>query len=525
MRKVLILMLAAVLLMATGATPVVATDEGYTVVAWGYDSVGQASPPEGLTAVAIAAGDYFSIALKADGTVVGWGGDSYGETSPPAGLTDVVAIGGGSFHSIALKADGTVVGWGDSNFGQMPPAGLTDVVAIAVGGYHNLGLKADGTVVAWGNNEFGQIDPPEGLTDVVAITAGWMHSMALMPDGTVVAWGNNEFGQIDPPEGLTDVVAIAAGMFHSLALKADGTVVGWGYNRYWQADPPEGLTDVVVIAAGGYRSLALKADGSVVSWGEFTGPVPPPEGLKAVAIEAGWHHSIALLAPNEPPVSNPNGPYLGAMGMEIGFDGAASSDPEGDPLSYDWDWGDGMTSPDAGCTPTYSYDAAGIYDVCLSVTDSRGAADNACTSAVVYNPEGGFVSGDGWIDSPAGAYAPDPALTGKATFSFVSKYKKGANVPTGNLEFKVHAADLNFRANSYEWLVITGSDYGMFKGVGAINGMGEYKFKVWTGENEADTFRIKIWTEDEFGIETVIYDNGMDQAMSGGSIELHTGGT
>ena len=50
---------------------------------------------------------------------------------------------------------------------------------------------------------------------------------------------------------------------------------------------------------------------------------------------------------------------------------------------------------------------------------------------VVYDPTGGFVTGGGWIDSPAGAYAANLSLTGKANFGFVSKYQKGANKPTG----------------------------------------------------------------------------------------------
>lgn len=61
----------------------------------------------------------------------------------------------------------------------------------------------------------------------------------------------------------------------------------------------------------------------------------------------------------------------------------------------------------------------------------------------------------------------------------------------------------------------------MFKGVGTINGAGEYKFKIWAGDGEPDTFRIKIWTEDGGGVETVIYDNGMDQEINGGSIVIH----
>jgi len=31
-------------------------------------------------------------------------------------------------------------------------------------------------------------------------------------------------------------------------------------------------------------------------------------------------------------------------------------------------------------------------------------------------PSAGFVTGSGWINSPAGAYVSDPSLTGRATF-------------------------------------------------------------------------------------------------------------
>ena len=76
---------------------------------------------------------------------------------------------------------------------------------------------------------------------------------------------------------------------------------------------------------------------------------------------------------------------------------------------------------------------------------------------VVYDPSSGFVTGGGWINSSAGAYPADPALVGKANFGFVSKYKKGATVPTGETEFQFHAASFNFKSASYEWLVVSGS--------------------------------------------------------------------
>jgi hypothetical protein len=198
--------------------------------------------------------------------VVGWGDNTYGETTIPAGLTNAVAIAAGSFHRLALKADGTVVGWGDNTHGETTiPAGLNNVVAIAAGYYYSLALKANGTVVGWGDNTI-----PAGLNNVVAIAAGGGFSLALKADGTVVGWGDNNYGETTIPAGLSNVVAIAAGSFHSLALKADGTVVGWGDNNYGETTIPASLTNVVGIAAGEFQSYFLTATdigGSAASGG------------------------------------------------------------------------------------------------------------------------------------------------------------------------------------------------------------------------------------------------------------------
>jgi hypothetical protein len=54
--------------------------------------------------------------------------------------------------------------------------------------------------------------------------------------------------------------------------------------------------------------------------------------------------------------------------------------------------------------------------VCLTVNDGTVGSDPARTLAVAYDPSAGFVTGSGWINSPAGAYVSDPTLTGRATF-------------------------------------------------------------------------------------------------------------
>ncbi|MDX1520570.1 MAG: PKD domain-containing protein, partial [Anaerolineae bacterium] len=84
-----------------------------------------------------------------------------------------------------------------------------------------------------------------------------------------------------------------------------------------------------------------------------------------------------------------------------------------------WDWGDGSTSAGtvgAGVVgpDSHTYTEPGVYTVALLVTDDDGGTGESFFQfVVVYDPNGGFVTGGGWIDSPPGAYAADPSLTGK----------------------------------------------------------------------------------------------------------------
>jgi PKD repeat protein len=84
---------------------------------------------------------------------------------------------------------------------------------------------------------------------------------------------------------------------------------------------------------------------------------------------------------NRPPVANPGGPYSGRRRESVAFSGAASSDPDGDALTYEWTFGDGGTA--TGMSPAHVYAAAGTFTVTLRVTDAFGAAATASTTAVI----------------------------------------------------------------------------------------------------------------------------------------------
>jgi len=177
------------------------------------------------------------------------------------------------------------------------------------------------------------------------------------------------------------------------------------------------------------------------------------------------------------------------------------------------------------CTGSILPDEAGVYTLTVRVKDDDNGEGSASVMIVVYDPSAGFVTGGGWIQSAAGAYKPDASLSGKATFGFVSKYKKGATIPEGNTEFQFHAGGMNFHSVNYQWLVVNqAGTNAQFKGTGTINGQGSYTFMLWAtdGGNSGDKFRMQI-TDDNNGDATV-YDNGVDQVIAGGSIVIHTGG-
>jgi hypothetical protein len=178
----------------------------------------------------------------------------------------------------------------------------------------------------------------------------------------------------------------------------------------------------------------------------------------------------------------------------------------------------------------------GVYTVTVTVTDKFNAASAPYDYryVVVYDPNGGFVTGGGWIDSPAGAYVANPSLSGKANFGFVAKYQKGQSQPGGDTEFQFHAASMNFKSRSYDWLVINGTTKAQFKGVGTINGSGNYGFILTSidgdnfGSKKPDMFRIKIW---DIATSVVVYDNNITvtdeladptTVIAGGSIQIKT---
>jgi glucose/arabinose dehydrogenase len=83
-----------------------------------------------------------------------------------------------------------------------------------------------------------------------------------------------------------------------------------------------------------------------------------------------WH---LRYTPNLSPIAAASAtPTSGAAPLVVQFDASDSSDPEGQPLDFSWDFDDG-SPPGTGALVVHQYDAPGDYTARVTVTDPLGA--------------------------------------------------------------------------------------------------------------------------------------------------------
>jgi CSLREA domain-containing protein len=214
--------------------------------------------------------------------------------------------------------------------------------------------------------------------------------------------------------------------------------------------------------------------------------------------------------------------------FEIFRNGGPALDSTGTPIAKTV-----PVAPDGAAVATIQGLSSGIYEIRSTVIGGYFASPVNRTLLVIYDPTGGFATGGGWIESPTGACqlgALCGKATGKASFVFVARHQMDAQQPSGNTRFHLQGGALDFQSTSYEWLITAGSQ-AKFKGIGTINGSGNFGFMITAVDGDdkkhiPDGFRIKIWDRNN---NQVVYDNQMGAgddsyavtSLSGGSIVIH----
>jgi len=152
--------------------------------------------------------------------------------------------------------------------------------------------------------------------------------------------------------------------------------------------PPLKTKDVIISAPADGRYAIYDGNGYMTNPTDSGNPeVTDPVG--------GMLRFLAFgTAVNQAPIADPNGPYSGAVGSPVAFDGSGSTD-DGAVDSYAWDFGD--TNVGTEVAPSHTYTAPGTYTVSLTVTDDGGLPSTPVTTTATITPNSPPVANPGLL--------------------------------------------------------------------------------------------------------------------------------
>ncbi len=199
---------------------------------------------------------------------------------------------------------------------------------------------------------------------------------------------------------------------------------GQGYMRTLRVDANDNLIS-------GPTDFATSLDGPVDI------EIGPDQNIYYLSINTSELRRIRF-AGNAPPNAVASvSPNNGLTPLTVQFSSAGSNDPENEPLSYSWNFGDG-TPVSTAANPSHTYTTNGTRTATLTVTDPNGqgtanvqvVVGNLAPTATITAPTSTFTYGVGTVISFAGS-ASDPE-TGAVSGSNLSWQVIVHHCPGGN---------------------------------------------------------------------------------------------
>ena len=123
-----------------------------------------------------------------------------------------------------------------------------------------------------------------------------------------------------------------------------------------------------------------------VPWATYKTTVDSVEALSGYDLLSLLRNDleIAFESNTKPPVAAVDGPFNSIEDESVAMSASASTDPDGDALTYAWSFGDGATA--SGVNTSHVYTTSGVFTVRLIATDIRGLADTVTTTTTVLSP-------------------------------------------------------------------------------------------------------------------------------------------
>ncbi len=127
-------------------------------------------------------------------------------------------------------------------------------------------------------------------------------------------------------------------------------------------------------SSGSYSRTEFVSNGGNPVHLEF-GPYGSTKALYYASYGGSIHRVRYTGQSNRKPVADAKSDrHSGALPLTVKFDCSGSSDPDRDPLTYDWNFGDGSPHSTT-CKPTHIYQTKAIRTATLTVRDNRGGSD------------------------------------------------------------------------------------------------------------------------------------------------------
>ena len=239
-----------------------------------------------------------------------------------------------------------------------------------------------------------------GNNALVAGDVGWStwEEIDVIQPGANLGWPCRE-GGTTTPQGLGCTPnGVATDPVYSYIHDANGAgaVVGGGFstgsaypasfaNTYFFGDYAQNFIKTMEFNASNQMvSVSNFADGADGTNGPVDIEVGPEGNIYFLAIYTGELKKITHTLGNRKPIATINAtPNSGVLPLNVNFSSAGSSDPDGNPISFLWNFDDGATSTVAN--PSHVYSTAGSYLASLSVLDNQGGIDTKSVSILAGN--------------------------------------------------------------------------------------------------------------------------------------------